>query len=814
MKITYVGLRGFKRFPLSNIEFFEHNFASKLVAITGQNGAGKSSLLKELSPLPGSKDNFKVGGRKEIRLEKNESCYVLVSDFTNGAKYSFVKDGVELNQAGLVTAQKDLVNSHFNLTEEIFGILTGETPFTALTPIQRKKLLTNLTKVNIEKLLDGFNHYSDELKTLEGMLKSLNVAYSAELNKMRSDEQQQLDIAEKEGLTETIQLLLEMRSELKPSLPNGRSQHKVTEAMQRLNQTDESLRRFKGKHYRLLSCYPASALEAMDRDLNVRLAKLDKHLEMGYAHIEALQKSHREIRQRGEVSSGELEAKLEGLSETKDKLCRSLVYLQPNHVSAKERYAAHRALKTHLVGVIDELSADLAETFDSSHLTQASERIEVIQGQILPRLHRELDRVNQLLELSGGISKEGLKVDCPSCGAEFTPVVSHGCLSGLNKQVAKINEEIDRVNETLRSSKETLAELQGHQARIDQLYYYRRCSKHCPEFWSLVDKNEWLPKLPHRLLGLLDKFDDDFAVLGSLEQLEDTAKEVSRQLSLVNKTGTQSLFDIEQEIALLETTELNPLLLEKQNVVLPELKAVSLSKNLHAKLSELETGLSKAAKEQNELNLNHVKETVIDQIDKELMQLRLRLQELDASIRENDKLHAVIDNYQKEIAKVRTDITLITGIKNELSPKNGLIARLVGNFLNSIIDYVNTIVGSIMEYKLSLSLIDIAENVLDYRFRFNVDDALAVNDVSLASSGMREVIDFSFKLAFYKLLKLENYPLYLDEFGIRLDPQHKNKIHSLIFKFIASDMFSQIFLITHTDTGFLGHREAESIVIK
>ena len=61
----------------------------------------------------------------------------------------------------------------------------------------------------------------------------------------------------------------------------------------------------------------------------------------------------------------------------------------------------------------------------------------------------------------------------------------------------------------------------------------------------------------------------------------------------------------------------------------------------------------------------------------------------------------------------------------------------------------------------------------------------------------------------YKLLGLENYPVYLDEFGVKLDKVHRSKIFDLIFKMIGSNQYSQIFLITHLDMSFAMFKEAE-----
>ena len=65
------------------------------------------------------------------------------------------------------------------------------------------------------------------------------------------------------------------------------------------------------------------------------------------------------------------------------------------------------------------------------------------------------------------------------------------------------------------------------------------------------------------------------------------------------------------------------------------------------------------------------------------------------------------------------------------------------------------------------------------------------------------------KITLYKLLRLENYPIYLDEYGVKLDQQHRGKIADIIFKMINSNVYSQIFLITHIDMAFSYAKDTE-----
>ena len=77
MKITNLILKNYNRLFLNNIKTLELTPTRKINLIIGTNGSGKSSLIKEMSPLPFDKNDFN-SGYKEIHIECNNKKYVLI----------------------------------------------------------------------------------------------------------------------------------------------------------------------------------------------------------------------------------------------------------------------------------------------------------------------------------------------------------------------------------------------------------------------------------------------------------------------------------------------------------------------------------------------------------------------------------------------------------------------------------------------------------------------------------------------------------------------------------------------------------------
>lgn len=145
----------------------------------------------------------------------------------------------------------------------------------------------------------------------------------------------------------------------------------------------------------------------------------------------------------------------------------------------------------------------------------------------------------------------------------------------------------------------------------------------------------------------------------------------------------------------------------------------------------------------------------------------------------------------------------------ELSPKNGLIAETVSQFLNTIIGRINALIASVWNYRMQLKVLDMEEDSLTYRFKVIVRDSLVIDDISKVSGGMKEIINLSLKVTLFQLLKLQGYPIYFDELGVKLDQHHRAKIADIVFKTIANPNYSQIFLITHMDMAYSAFKDTE-----
>ena len=161
-----LGVRGITRVKVTYTEIQQ--------IILGSNGAGKSSLVRELSPLPAEGNDYHKGGYKKIVIEHNNKLYCLTNTFTKSAgEHSFIEleTGEELNQGGTQSVQRALVKEHFNFDENLFEVLTDQIKFTNMSPIQRREWLTRISGSNLDYAIELFNKLKKAQRNEDAVIK-------------------------------------------------------------------------------------------------------------------------------------------------------------------------------------------------------------------------------------------------------------------------------------------------------------------------------------------------------------------------------------------------------------------------------------------------------------------------------------------------------------------------------------------------------------------------------------------------------------------------------------------------------------------
>lgn len=185
--INYIGIYNGLKLNEIYIDFTKckHN----TILIKGDNGSGKSTLYNALNPLPDSNDFFIPGlpASKEIEIYDNEALYFL--RFIHGIKnngdrevtkayiYKVLPNGMQhdMNPNGNVSSFKDIIYEEFRLDSNFVALsqLSNEDKGLAdKKPAERKKFVTSIIET-LEVYNDIYKTLSKRSNVFKSMINSI-----------------------------------------------------------------------------------------------------------------------------------------------------------------------------------------------------------------------------------------------------------------------------------------------------------------------------------------------------------------------------------------------------------------------------------------------------------------------------------------------------------------------------------------------------------------------------------------------------------------------------------------------------------------
>jgi hypothetical protein len=188
-------------------------------------------------------------------------------------------------------------------------------------------------------------------------------------------------------------------------------------------------------------------------------------------------------------------------------------------------------------------------------------------------------------------------------------------------------------------------------------------------------------------------------------------------------------------------------------------------------------------------------------INELILTISKELSRKESMVSRIDIQKALVDDYTKSVAELKHQSGLLQRAVKAMSPTEGLIARGLVGFMNHFLAHVNGVIARVWSYPLEVLPISLeGETDVDYKFPIKVNNGRAIADVSLGSTAIMEVIDFAFMVTAMKFLRMDDYPLYLDELGTGMDHVHRESIFRAIHDLVDSGNHSQVFMVSHYES--------------
>ena len=792
MYIQSIELKGYKRFEL-NSSHFKATYTAAVQFIVGTNGSGKSSLAYQLSPLPAEKDDFSKDGLKHIVITNNGKTYNLISDFSKEHVHSFIVDGVNLNDGGTVTVQKELVKKHFGYDQTIHDMIQGHKRFTLMGPSERKYWFTFLADADYDYAISVFNKVKERLSDMQGALKLAKQRLVIESSKIITEEEFNLLRSQCEGLYSNVQFLIEHREK-----PMGTTQSYYDRFGKLKNQVDlitqEVYKRLRYVYKNNLTTTQAleELRENLKNDYTTAVAQSNHYYE-DFQHLDKLWNTWK-ASQLQSIANIDQE-----IQSAQQEIATNLKRLFFAHTEEYDPTSVMQSCDTLLEwwpAAEDRLHDNRNFNYDRKKLEEVTGQIAALKQQI-GALSSTKERLQGIVDHQKAHSSDA-PLQCPKCSHHF--VINFDPVKLAQAQelvVAKDKEIVD-----LQAQLQQLEGLHYHisiylQALNNTVFTFKQHPGLKTLLSYLID-NEILQNQPDKIPGLIQQYKADAGIRASVALAK--GRIAAAQTLLEQTQGVDmSASDIEdrrnraeQQVALCE---------QRKRTLQLEIETTEKNLRILTSMNDMVNQLKQHEQDIHNLANEAVENARRIEYDNLLRELQSTLATKEQALQASERQLSVIENVTQQINELTDQIEAFKILVKELSPTEGLIAEGIFSFMRKFVADMNRVIKLVWTYPLEIkpcALESEGSLVLNYKFPIVVDkDSSTRKDVSLGSSAMLEIFDLVFRVCAAKAIGLGKLPLLLDEFGKGFDNVHKSSIVHMLGTLVDLNQVDQIFVISH-----------------
>ena len=841
MKITYANLRGFKRFHLNKITEFEAEFHAPVTVICGLSGTGKTSLLKELNPLPSVRTDYEKDGRKEIHLTHDGHLYQAISDFTNRVSpHSFVMDGVELNQGHTTDVQMELVAQHFGLTPAIRDLIYNKTEVCSLTKANRKALFMSINPLDLSLIIPAFKTAMSDFKDCKANLQLLYSRKSELESKMIQPEILEQHLKTKEELNnqlleiDKILYMLEQHirslkvkyaddlnyrqqcvNSNRPLLPGNEILQQCKTVLSKITKWSDIPRGDEFIQAQANLKATQEQLKAKKLDIAATIKTLAQEIDEYHKHLEN--------------AAGRPISRIEDELKTLEEQLQKYQHLPSNPIPYQllDQYRNMLTTLSELLYVFRDSEVKMLEPEILRSQLQQQQQL----TQQVTEVTYQLQQLTQLIteektELDKHTSQASIPEDCTSsiCGLKilFQQRLSKVQLSYQQhvEQQTKLSQQLTELTQT----RDNLVRKLTPYVKNDLLNRYQTLLT-CLKSDIYLNWRKWDEELlslvqtqPFKIVQELQELIDGSLAAHEQQQLLQQKQKLTTELEVLMSTSGASLDFLTSKLK------------EKESQLTEKLSQLDdISHNLDnvdalcASYLEYSTALTDITKLQASYQQGE-RALVIAQAITYWSSLGRKFTEAKSLIAEDlRKLETIVQEQQvlRKTYKSET-LGLISGIEEDkkiydliaqaLSPNSGFPHKSMVRYLNALINNVNYFLSQIWTYKLRL--LPISQDVnLDYGFKIEVSNDVTP-DISLLSEGQTEIVNLVWVLTILLQMKMLNkIPLYADELGRAFDATHRFKLLGFLNQLIDSKYIEQMFLVSHYSVFTTGFTDSDVICL-
>jgi energy-coupling factor transporter ATP-binding protein EcfA2/uncharacterized protein YajQ (UPF0234 family) len=810
MLINSLELVGYKRIALNGHTRFMIRPAERIQLILGTNGSGKSSLVKELTPLPAEPKEYSKDGSKTITITHRGNTFVLKSWFSEGNKHSFLKNGQELNDGHTITVQRKLVMTEFGVNDDIHELLRNAIRFHTMGPTDRRKWFTMLSDVDYTYAIGLFMRLKEAATVTSGALKMAKNKLVAETSKIVTEEEERKLSQEVETLIGEIERLQRQRAPLPRPVSSFMTEQE--EILSELYTISDNLLRHRTSFF---GWKGYDSVEQITEDIDTtkqEIAATEALLNKAVEEHGKLKEKQDLLKKTGAQGVDALLRRLHLAQETRNKLLSARV-LGLEGFSASQAAAALESVYGVLFACFSEIPSNEDRRFSQTKNNENRQKV-------LERRDLILQKEKEIAHFAGKKQhmeshKQAGNIECPKCHHLWVVGYDPEVIQKYDAAIESRGEEITKLKAEIKALEE---EMEAFQTYLNLYMDFNRCVKNWPAlqpFWDHLLHHEMVIKTPRVALMQLDLLKQDLVQELAAERQEREIADIKELIKQAEQLGDANLNEVTE--SLVKVTGTVEELTGKLNRLNKHLQQTMAYRRQMSDVQSTGQRLEQMIGQAEDATKELVEMLRREAIQNAINALQLSLAHKNSALQEMKLQKGIIAELEKTIAQYALrDETLKLMVK-EMSPTDGLIAEGLLGFIRRFVREMNHLIKKIWAYPLEIQPCGVATDrgaELDYKFPLMVQDRANIrDDVKNGSSGMQEVVDLAFKVVAMKYLGLGEAPLLLDEFGASFDLEHRTAASSCIKNLMDTQHFSQLYMISHYESGYGSFTNAQTCVL-
>lgn len=775
------------------------------------NGAGKSSILKQMNALPAENGDFN-NGRKYVRIMLNNKLFTLESVTGKDGYHSFkIDNGKELNPGGTISVQKKLVKQYFNLDSNMFKVLSGikgGDVLSNMSAIRRKEFFMELYPNDVTYALQTFNKLKAERNSLKGAIKNQIKQYSEEKDKLERLENM-------EGSKELNVMIENLDQEIQEGLLISGSLAQYTsdpELQSKINQLGQLAKR--------LALTTISPNHFMNKDqLSNVIEHKKRQIEVSSRKVERfgtlVAECRSQLEQSGISEQDDPEKFKQHLEAVRDEIHREMrINTQLTFSFNELDFFSGKELSYDLVSVTEEFVSHLKrvvpagrEEISSSiyHMwLQDKEKLEVVIRNHESDLETTTHRIKHIENLD--------YTTCPDCKHNFKEGISPDEISKLVFKQKDLHRKIDDERESLRVL------ITDIEAEAD--WYYGM--KHLTQF---IHQNKSVKGLMDMVLEYqVGRYDANKGSIRLIEALV-THQELFENTKRLNLLTKEQVL-LKKRLEVLENGT-DKHLMDKLNHYENELEFWTQGVNMFKEeVKEKEGMLSSIIYYEQSVEGLSIRRAELEELIESEKNSLLK-QELDSylDLKGSEKrrymqdiiratsLKGVVDNIEDNIEKLKRRLLIVETLMNGLCPNKGLIGKLMTGFIETVCANMNAVIKEIWGSTLYIKPCSKENGDLNYKFPVVNGDDSETKDIEDCSDGECDIINFVFR---FVMLRYHSHgiPLIMDEIGVKFDEVNRGRFFHYINEHVTSGRCEQLFMISHYVSQYDNFKNANLIALK